>query len=73
MLMAEASPTIGLEGFDGPPPGEDSEEDPYADVDESGDDGWSEEYPQQEFHDSPQIPGTEPDAGDDEIRPDEKP
>jgi sec-independent protein translocase protein TatC len=51
---------------------EQPQQDPYAD--ESGDDGWPDEFPQQNFHDSPKIPGDEPEPGNDGAkRPDEQP
>jgi sec-independent protein translocase protein TatC len=52
---------------------EDFQVDPYADnEDESGDDGWSDDYPEQDFPETPELPDEKTDAStDDENRPDE--
>lgn len=63
---------VGPEPGYRPPHAEDFHLDPYADG--AGDDGWSDEYPQQEFHDNPELPEVDPATGEDELkRPDEKP
>jgi len=42
--------------------------DPWHDdaqaAEETGDDGWTEEFPQKEFHDDPVIPESKPESGD---------
>ncbi len=70
---AEAAPAgedaqaAGSESGYWPPDAEDSQPDPYADLENGNeDDGWSADYADDEFDENPEIPGTEPDAGDDE-------
>ncbi|RPJ34433.1 MAG: twin-arginine translocase subunit TatC [Verrucomicrobiaceae bacterium] len=46
------------------PPQADDAPQPDIPVDEPGDDGWTDDYEQQEFHDFPELPETPP-AGDD--------